>query len=342
MKLIIFILVSMFLIGCGNPQPTKQSVKAPEWYTQHQLHSKIKYEVFGYGQGSTLEEAKSNAKEDIAQTLISKVDSSFTSTTTTHNNSYTKQEKASLKVTSKLNLHNLKTIKQEQQGSDFYVALKYKNIDLNYRVKTTIGNYTCNDKKIDNYLQKAPLLKKLSSSLGCELDFKLDRRNEAWYLKYKEYLFLLSDEEFEELYVSTASEYISMKSSKRVLNDGDSFYFTFSSKKSGYVTFIDVYENGIVTLLQESTPIKSTLQIPSKKSENYFEAGLVEESQNTHDLYIAIYSDKALDMSRFNYASEELAESELACKFDELLEFLKGYEYSTVLLRTKRNNKKIE
>ena len=126
-----------------------------------------------------------------------------------------------------------------------------------------------------------------------------------------------------------------MKSSKRVLYDGDSFYFTFKTKKSGYVTFIDVYENGIVTLLQESTPIKNTLQIPSKKSDNYFEAGLVEEGQNTHDLYIAIYSEETLDMSRFNYASEELAESEVAYKFDELIEFLKGYEYSSVLLRTK-------
>jgi len=335
MKLIIFILASMFIIGCGNPKPTQKLTKAPTWYTHHQLHSKVKYEVFGYGQGSTLEEAKANAKEDIALTLISKVDSSFTSTTITNNDSYTRKEKASLKVTSKLSLHNLKTIKQEQQGSVFYVALKYKNLDLPYRVKTTIGDYTCNDEKIDNYLQETALLKKLSSSLGCELDFKVDRRNEAWYLKYKEYLFLLSDDEFEELYVSTSSEHISMKSSKKVLYDGDSFYFTFSSKKSGYVTFIDVYENGIVTLLQESTPIKSTLQIPSKKSENYFEAGLVEEGQNTHDLYIAIYSEKPLDMSRFNYASEELAESEVAYKFDELIEFLKGYEYSSVLLRTK-------
>jgi len=335
MKLIIFILISMFLIGCGNPKPTQKLIKAPEWYTHHQLHSKVKYEMFGYGQGTTIKEAKSNAKEDIAQTLISKIDSSFTSTTTTHNNLYTKQEKASLKVTSKLNLHNLKTIKQEQLSGIFYVSLKYKNLDLDYRVKTTIGDYTCNDEKIDNYLQKTSLLKKLTSSLGCELNFKLDRRNEAWYLKYKEHLFLLSNDEFEELYVSTASEYISMKSSKRVLYDGDSFYFTFNSKKSGYITFIDVYENGVVTLLQESTPIKKTLQIPSKKSENYFEAGLVEEGTNTYDLYVAIYSEKPLDMSRFMYASEELAESEVAYKFDELIEFLNGYEYSNVLLRTK-------
>ena len=267
--------------------------------------------------------------------LTPRLTSSFTSTTTTHNDSYTKQEKASLKVTSKLNLHNLITIKQKQQNGIFYVALKYKNLDLNYRVKTTIDNYTCNDKKIDNYLQKTLLLKELTTSLGCQLDFKLDRRNEAWYLKYKEHLFLLSNDEFEELYISTSNDSISMKSSKKVLYDGDSFYFTFHSKKSGYVTFIDVYENGIVTLLQESTPIKNTLQVPSNKNENHFEAGLVEEGQNTHDLYIAIYSESPLDMSRFNYASEELAENELAYKFDELIEFLKNYEYTTVLLRTK-------
>jgi len=331
MRLIIFILATIFIVGCGSFNP----IIKPQWYAQHQLNSKVKYEVFGYGQGSTLEEAKANAKEDIALTLLSKVDSSFISNTTTHNHSYTKQEKASLKVTSKLNLYNLKTIKQEQQNGIFYIVLKYKNLDLAYRVKTTIGDYTCNNTKIDNYLQKTPLLKKLSSSLSCELNFKLDRRNEAWYLKYKEYMFLLSNDEFEELYVATSSEHISMKSSKRVLYDGDSFYFTFNSKKSGYITFIDVYENGIVTLLQESTPIKNTLQIPSKKNENYFEAGLVEDGQSTYDLYVAIYSDKPLDMSRFIYVSEELAKSEVAYKFDEFIEFLRDYEYSSVLLRTK-------
>ncbi len=40
-------------------------------------------------------------------------------------------------------------------------------------------------------------------------------------------------------------------------------------------------------------------------------------------------------MSRFEYANADLAESELAYKFDELIGVMHQVEYSSVLLRTK-------
>lgn len=333
MRIFLYFLIVLLFVACANTKPQAY----PQWYKHRELQSAVKYEIIGYGQGKTFKEAQGNAKEDIAYVLISKVDSSFTSTTSTDNDTFSKKSQSRLKITSKLNLHNVKTMKQEQINNIFYVALKYENLDLAYRIISTVGKVECSQNIPNSYLLQTPLIKKLTASIGCELDFKLDRRNEAWYLKYKEHLFLLSDDEFEELYVSTKNDTISMKPNKKVLYDGDSFYFTFNSKKKGYITFIDVYENGIVTLLQESAPIKNILQIPSKKSENYFEAGLVKEGQNTYDLYIAVYSEKPLDMSRFMYVSEELAKSEVAYKFDELIQFLKGYDYSSILLRTKVN-----
>lgn len=202
-------------------------------------------------------------------------------------------------------------------------------------MKTTVGNFECSKQELNSYLLKTPLVKKLTDSLGCELNFKLDRRNEAWYLKYKEYLFLLSDDEFEELYVTNTNDNFEFKSNKTVLTDGDSFYFTFNSKQDGYITLLNVYENGVVTLLQPSAPIKNSIQIPSKDSANFFEAGLVKEGVNTYDLYVAIYTKEPLNMSRFEYANEDLASSELAYKFDELIELMNGYEYSSLLLRTR-------
>ena len=41
----------------------------------------------------------------------------------------------------------------------------------------------------------------------------------------------------------------------------DSFHFTINSKKHGYITLLNVYENGIVTLLQSSILIKNNIQI---------------------------------------------------------------------------------
>lgn len=330
MKTFLSFFITLLFIGCGNPKPQSY----PQWYKHRELQSVVKYEIIGYGAGKTIKEAEATAKENIAQALISKVDSNFISETSSHNGSITDINEAKLKITSNLNLYNIKTIKQEQLDNLFYVALKYKNLDLAYRIKTTVGDFECNEKQHNDYLSQTPLFKKLTASIGCKLNFKLDRRNEAWYLKYKEHLFLLSHSEFEELYFTKHNNNFKFLPNKKVLTDGDSFYFTLSSKKSGYITLLNVYENGITTLLQASTPIKDTIQIPSKDSENYFEAGLVKDGVNTYDLYVAIYTKEPLNMSRFEYANEDLASNELAYKFDELIGVLNEYEYSSIFIRT--------
>jgi hypothetical protein len=328
LKTSIFFLIAFLLIGCNAPKPQVY----PQWYKNRELRTAIKYEIIGYGQGKTLREAEAIAKEDIAQTLISKVNSNFTlrlnDSNTTEN-----FKKASLEVVSKLNLRNVINIKQEYMDGIFYVALKYKNLDLAYRIKTAVDNMQCGDRQV-TYLSQSPLIQKITASIGCNLDFKLDRRNEAWYLKYKEYLFLLSDDEFEKLYFTKTNKNFEFKANKKVLIDGDSFYFSISSKKSGYITLLTVYENGIVTLLQPSIPIKNKIQIPTEDNQNYFEAALVKDGFDTYDLYVALYTEEPLDMSRFEYASEELSKSELSHKYDELMEVMNQVEYSTIFLRT--------
>ncbi len=337
MKIVLTILLALLIIGCGEIQPKPKAY--PQWYKNRELRSAVKYEMIGYGEGKTIKEAQSSAKENIAQTLISKVDSSVSINKTTNinnsQNNYNQTSKSKLIVTSKLNLQNLKTIKQEQKDETFFVALLYRNLDLAYRIKEKIGNVNCDKQHIGSYLLKTPLISKLYSSLGCTLDFNLDRKNAAWYLKYKEYPFLLTDNEFEELYVTATNSNFEFKSNKSVLHDGDTFYFTFNSKEDGYITLLDVYESGIVTLLQPSLPIRKTLQIPSKESANNFEAGVIKKGEDTFDLYVAIFTKEPLDMSRFEYADEELSANEMAYKFDELMAIMNMYEYSSLLLRTR-------
>ena len=290
-----------------------------------------KYDVVGYGQGTTLNEAQANAKEAIAQSMVSKVDSSFTSIATEAGGT----SRAQLKITSNLNLQNVQTLRQKQINGLFFVAMTYENLDLAYRVKTTLGDLQCTDESVNTYMRQTPVFNSILASTQCALDLRLNRRNGAWYLTYQESLFLLSDDEFEELYVTVFNDDFEFRSNKNVLVEGDSFFFTFNAKKEGYITLLDVYENGIVTLIQASTPIKEGLQIPSKESSNYFEAGTLKEGEDTHDLYVALYSDKPLEMSRFTYADEDLASSESAYKFDELIELMNRHNYSSLLLRTK-------
>jgi len=334
MRIILYIFIVLIFSACGTPKPKTY----PKWYENRTLDSNVKYVIVGYGQGKSMREAKANAKEDIALILKSQVESSFSSKTTTQNNDFYKHKTSSiLKIKTNLNLHNVKIIKQVQKDSLFFVALEYKNLDLAYRIMTTVPHLQCSQKRVNAYLSQTPLIQKLTATIGCTPDFKLERRNDAWYLQYKEYQFLLDNDNFEKLYTTIPNDAFSFIANKKVLEAGESFYFSFEAKKSGYITLLDVYENGIVTLLQSSTPIKGNLQIPSKESKNYFEAGLVKKGISTYDLYVAIYTKKPLNMGRFEYANDTLAQSETAYKFDELMDILDGVSFSSLLLRTKAN-----
>jgi len=63
----------------------------------------------------------------------------------------------------------------------------------------------------------------------------------------------------------------------------------------------------------------------------------VKKGISTYDLYVAIYTKKPLNMGRFEYANDTLAQSETAYKFDELMDILDGVSFSSLLLRTKAN-----
>ncbi len=148
----------LIFTSCGNLQPAKVShaKSYPLWYAKKTLTPHAKYEVLGYGEGATLSEAKANAKEDIAQSLISRVDSSFVSSS----NDTKSTTKSKLKVTSRLNLQNLKILKQEEQGGTFFVALSYENLDLPYRIKKVLKLSTCQDENPNSYMLKTPLYRK--------------------------------------------------------------------------------------------------------------------------------------------------------------------------------------
>ena len=334
-KYLLFLIIALLLSACNNTQVKLKT--SPNWYKNQELKISKQYEILGYGEGISFEIAKAKAKESIAQTLQSKVSSSFESAVKDSNGVVDEKSRSNLRITTKLNLHDLKVIKKERVANKFFVALKYENLDLSHKIKDSLDS-KCVDENVDYYMKQTLLFKTITAGVGCDLDLKLDRQNSAWYLKYKEKQFLLNDDELEELFVSVDNKNLNIKANKKVLVEGDSFYFTIDSKEDGYVTLVNVYENGIVSLLRDSQPITQTIQIPSKKDDNYFEAGVLNEDEDSYDLFVTIFSKEPLNMSRFEQADEEFVINEMAYKFDELIEILNDYEYSSLFIRTKVNN----
>lgn len=130
------------------------------------------------------------------------------------------------------------------------------------------------------------------------------------------------------------TEHCSLSLQSRCSKRGESFHFVLNANEAGYVTLVDVYESGVVTLLEPSKKLEKTLRIPSVESAYEFEAGVLEMGRDSHDLYVVFFTKEPLDMSRFTYANEDFASDENAYKFDELLELMQRYENATLLLRT--------
>lgn len=328
LKSLFFIVLGLYLTACQS-QPNHSSYY-PEWYINEDQLSLASYEVLGLGEGKSLAEARAIAKEMIAQTLLSRVESSFESVSTDE----VSKSEAKLKVTSDLALQNLKTLQQSQQDGIFFVALSFKNLDFAQRVKEKLQLKTCQDEQQNNYLAKTPLFYKLNKALGCKKDFRLVRQNQAWYLANQQQLFMLSTGELEELFISTVNKHFSLLAPKKIFRNGESFHFEINASKQGYITLLNVYENGIVTLLQPSIKYQAAMQLPPTEDQTEFEAGLLYEGQDTHDLYVAFLTPQPLDTSRFEHAHENLAESESTYKLDELLELMQKHSYTSLLLRT--------
>ena len=142
---------------------------------------------------------------------------------------------------------------------------------------------------------------------------------------------------FEELFISTTNKNFGFIPSQSKLLQGDQFYFNFESKQNAYLSVLDVYEDGTVSIIYENKKIfkNKQLKVPDENFEYNLEAGLYEEGKATYDIFLAILSPTMLNLSRFSNADEDLVTGEANKKFDELLEFIKNKEFATVLIRTK-------
>jgi len=103
------------------------------------------------------------------------------------------------------------------------------------------------------------------------------------------------------------------------------------------VTLFDIYEDGTVGIIAKNLTISKDkkIEFPDEKSDMLFEASILEEGKDTFDLYTLIYSKKPLILDRFAMSESELIKDERYKNFDELIELLDGFEYSSLKVVTK-------
>lgn len=324
------ILSILFVLSISN------AGSIPNWYLSLKAN-KSNSEIIGYGEAKTLEEAKVKARENIAKQIKTTIESTAIHNISSNNDNLHNLYSKKIQEKTVATLQDIKLLKNyDNEEGRVFVALSYENIPFINRMAKKLDLSKCKEKQ-NSYMKKTLLLTKINKQTNCTPHIKLQRKNNLWYLVHKNSIQELPSEFFEELYTSVENENINLKPSKKILKDGDEFYFTATPKQSGYLSLLTVYENGTVTVLIPNIQVKKNkiIQLPDENYGEALEAGLVKLNQPTHDLYVAIYSQKKLNLSRFEQAAQELSKVENSKKFDELINKLDGYSFSTILLRTK-------
>ena len=328
-KTILYFVLLFFIL------PIFLNASPPEWFRKL---SHKDYEIIGYGSSKNLEEARTMAKKEIANSIQTQIISENIFETSEINSVV--NEKVNLYLEAKTNvvLSDLKTVKEEKKKKEWFVALIYENLSIEMKFADKIFLPERRSENQNRYLSNSPLIQSINEELNCTLDINLKRKNKMWYLAYENVMLPLSPDEFEQLFISSNSDKISLIPSRSsILTEGDVFSFSVESKQNGYLSIINVYENGECFIIMDNQTINSNNPVifPDEFSDNELVAGLFIENQATYDLYVALFDKEEINVSRIQAAGEKTESEERHYKFNEVLEMMNEFEFCTVLIRTK-------
>lgn len=310
------------------------NASSPEWFRKL---SHKEYEIIGYGSSKNLEGARTMAKKEIANSIQTQIISENIFETTEINDVLNEKTKLYLEAKTNVVLSDLKTIKEEKKKKVWFVALMYENLPIEKKFAKKTSSLEHKSEQQNEYLSKTLLVRSINKELNCTLNLTIKRKNNLWYISYENIMLPLSPVEFEKLFVSCESKEISIQPSKFILKEGDIFSFKVHSKREGFVTIINIYENGECFIIASNQSIKSNSPItfPDESADNELVAGLLSENQPTYDLYVALFDEEEINLSRIQTAGEKIEKEEWHYKFNEVLEMMNEYEFCTVLIRTR-------
>jgi len=312
------------------------SYATPSWY--HNLYSNEVNTYYGFGSASSEAKAKQLALSDIVSQISVHVSSTTSINMKVVNGKESTSDEFNTQQNSQATLSDYKLLKSEFEDGNYYVSLSYENIpSFDKFVKKVNALHVDKDvekPKLKSYLSSTNMAKKLSSTLGKDIEFKLICKDNKWFIQHKNIVQVLDKKDFARFFTSVTNENIVINTNKRnnILYNGMKFFFKVKSSKRGFVSILSIYEDGTVSTLVRNIPInKNNLEnIPDEDFESIPEASLMQRGIETFDLYVAIYSDKKLHFDSFAYADEELIDEEKYKNLDELIEFIDDKTYSTL------------
>jgi len=316
------------------------SADAPAWFGN--LPIGMAYEIIGYGEGISLDEAKMNAKSDIAKTIKTHIDSISTTQTSVNNTTLNHNASQSVRETSNLTITDVKLKNSELKDGLFYVALLYDNRPLFIKLAKQGGKSLCGES--NPYLAQTEILKNLSSELNCSTSVEITREQNGWYLGRGEHQAVLSDDNFEKLMIETSNGTLRLSSSPSRVNVDEVYTLSLDTLPlSGYLSLFDVYNDGKVVVMEKNIDLtrhaKKKLLYPNDlRPDLELVGGLNVPMKDALDLCVAVVSAQPLELSTFTPMGEGVERGDRAYAMDRLLSLMKSNSFATTVVTTSTVN----
>ena len=156
--LVLLLVVMVFSSGCISLGSKDESSSIPNWYLNSPANTSTT--IYGVGEGSNLEDAKSAALNSMSARLVVAVGSSLQKlTTSSTSNGYSKSVTQDIKVdVEKIQFTNAKVEKNAVVGGNFYVLMSVDRIELFNEKKKS---FFIEDEGIDTRFSEGENLAKL-------------------------------------------------------------------------------------------------------------------------------------------------------------------------------------
>ena len=301
----------------------------PAWYLKSATNS---YELYGYGQGATINDAKARALLDIAQALEVQVEGSMTISESLHNDNFESAVSQDVKTSSSSVIVGAVLKEFHESEGVWYVLLTYDTRSLGLKFKSVLKSRAL-EEETDNYLSESSLVSEINQQVGVKLRYQVLREDDLWKIRYKDVKFTLTESELIKTFKPNKGKSIGLKLNKKIYYPEDVMTFDVTSRDKGFVSILLVEKNGKVGVLYSNIESHSKMVVPSKDSDEEIIVSNPEQKV-LHEMYVAIWSENPRDLSLFeDIQSDYLDDSNY--KFGDLTNLLDTVDYSSAVIKIK-------
>ena len=336
----ILALISLLFVfeACQEQPNVNQKVQeSPSWYLEPSKNSTV---IYGYATSSSLDNAKLNAREDIAKSIKVKIQSSFSlvsksKETSLSNEVLTQDTQHSISEYTDMILTDVKLKKSVKINDKWFVKMSYTNLPIVQQIKKRFYGVELERMNKDNLLANTNFSKRLKKEFGYIPKYTIFYKNGIFFLNIKRDNFILLNAKIKQFFFVKNNKNIEFKISKKQLKIGDYFNFTINHKNDNFISLIQVDELGKIIVHFDNLQTKK-LVYPNPKIYEGLQAGILNNKNEAIEMYLAVSCKEKNNFTVFDQVSFKYNSNEEAYRFPNLYNLIDKCDYSSLVTRTTR------